>query len=101
LDQAEAMSRKANDLSPNTATYIDTYAWVLFKKGKYAEARTWQEKAIAQSGPGEGVLMEHLGDILFKLGDNAGAVDQWRKAKDAGGASALIDRKITEGRLVE
>jgi tetratricopeptide (TPR) repeat protein len=101
LDQAEAMSRRANDISPNTATYIDTYAWVLFKKGKYAEARTWQEKAIALSGPGEGVLMEHLGDILFKLGDNAGAVDQWRKAKEAGGASALIDRKISEGRLVE
>lgn len=101
LDKAEQMSHKANDLQPGVATYIDTYAWVLFKQGKYTEARTWQEKAIAQGGSGEGVLVEHLGDILYKLGETAAAVDQWKKAKNIGGASELIDRKVNEGRLVE
>ncbi len=102
LDKAEQMSHKANDLQPGVATYIDTYAWVLYKQGKYAEARTQQEKAIAaQSGAGEGVLVEHLGDILFKLGDSSGAMEQWKKAKSLGGASELIDRKVTEGKLVE
>lgn len=101
LDKAEQMSRKANDLQPGVATYIDTYAWVLYKQGKFADARTWQEKAVAQSTAPEGVLVEHLGDILYKLGDTAAALVQWKKAKEIGGASELIDRKVNEGRLVE
>ncbi len=101
LDKAERMSRKCNDLQPGIATYLDTYAWIFYKQGKYTEARTWQEKAIANGGDKEAVLIEHYGDILFKLGDTTGAVEQWKKAKDLGGASELIGRKITEGKLVE
>jgi len=47
------------------------------------------------------VLLEHYGDILFKLGDVAGALEQWKKAQAAGGAGDLIDRKVSEGTLVE
>ena len=101
LEKAERMSRKCNDLQPGVATYLDTYAWIFYKQGKFSEARTWQEKAIAAGGDKEAVLIEHYGDILFKLGDSAGAVEQWKKAKDLGGASELIGRKITEGKLVE
>ena len=101
LDKAEKMSRRSNDLEPGTATYLDTYAWILFKQGKFADARTWQEKALAAGGDKEAVLVEHYGDILFKLGDTTGAVEQWRKAKDIGGASDLIGRKITEGKYLE
>ncbi len=100
LNRAEEMSRRCNELQPGQPTYQDTYAWVLFKLGRYPEARTWMEKALA-TGVQEGVLLEHYGDILFKLGDTTGALDQWKKAKAAGGAGDLIDRKITEGRLVE
>ena len=83
------------------ATYLDTYAWVLYKQGKYNEALIWQRKALDAGGSGEAVLVEHLGDILFRTGDTAGALEQWRKARDLRGGSDLIDRKITEGRLVE
>ncbi|HEY0978608.1 MAG TPA: tetratricopeptide repeat protein, partial [Flavobacteriales bacterium] len=100
LDKAETMSRRTVDMAPGVSTYLDTYAWVLYKQGKYADARIWQEKALA-AGPPEGVLLEHYGDILFKLGDAQGAVEQWKKAKAAGDASDLIDRKVGEGRLVE
>lgn len=101
LEKAERMSKRCNELQPGVATYLDTYAWVLYKAGKYSEARTWQEKALAASATPEAVLIEHYGDILFKLGDTAGAVEQWKKAKDMGGASELIGRKVSEGRLVE
>lgn len=100
LQKAEEMSRRSNDLQPGQATYQDTYAWVLFKLGRFPEARTWIEKALGSGAP-DGVVTEHYGDILFKLNDAAGALEQWKKAKDLGGASGLIDRKITEGRLVE
>lgn len=101
LEKAEEMSRKSNDLAPGTATYMDTYAWILYKEGKYEQAREWQEKAIQASPTPEGVLLEHYGDILYKLGDSAGALEQWKKAQAAGDASDLIDRKVSEGILVE
>ena len=101
LEKAEQMSRKSNDLAPGTATYMDTYAWILYKEGKFEKAREWQEKALDANGVDEGVLLEHYGDILFKLRDAAGALVQWKEAKAAGGASDLIDRKINEGILVE
>ncbi|MCO6481635.1 MAG: tetratricopeptide repeat protein [Flavobacteriales bacterium] len=101
LDKAETMSRRSNELSPDNGTYMDTYAWILYKQGRYEEARQWQEKALKASPQDEGVLLEHYGDILYKLNDPAGAMEQWKKAKAAGGASGLIDRKISEGKLVE
>lgn len=101
LEKAEKMSHKANDLVPGTATYMDTYAWILYKEGKYPEAREWQEKAITANGRVDGVLLEHYGDILFKLGDAKAALEQWKEAQAAGGASDLIDRKVSEGTLVE
>ena len=101
LDKAEEMSRKCNELAPGNATYEDTYAWVLYKQGKYEKAKEWQEKALVSQGSDEGLLLEHYGDILFKLNDKAGALVQWQKAKAAGGAGPEIDRKIAEQRLVE
>jgi len=101
LEKAEEMSRRSNDLAPGTATYMDTYAWILFKEGQYEKAREWQEKAIAASTAPEGVLLEHYGDILYKLGDTGAALEQWKRAQAAGGAGELIDRKISEGKLVE
>ncbi|MGV9011092.1 MAG: tetratricopeptide repeat protein [Flavobacteriales bacterium] len=101
LDKAEQLSRKCNEMAPGNATYEDTYAWVLYKQGKYDKAKEWQEKALASQGSDEGVLLEHYGDILFKLNDKPAAVAQWQKAQAAGGASPDIDRKIAEQRLVE
>jgi predicted negative regulator of RcsB-dependent stress response len=59
------------------------------------------EKALNSGGSSEGVLVEHYGDILFRLGDAAGALEQWKKARTLGGHSDLLERKITEGKLVE
>ena len=100
LEKAERMSKRSLELTPGSATYMDTYAWVLFRASKYAEARTWIEKALSAGEP-DGVVVEHYGDILFELGDAAGALEQWRKAKTLGGASDALDRKINEGKRVE
>ncbi|MCB0765484.1 MAG: tetratricopeptide repeat protein, partial [Flavobacteriales bacterium] len=100
LEKAARMSLRSLELSPGQATYMDTYGWILFRQGKYAEARTWLEKTLA-NGPQDGVVTEHYGDILFELGDATGAMEQWRKARELGGASEMIDRKINEGIRVE
>ncbi len=101
LDKAADMSKLSNDLSPDNATYQDTYAWVLFQQGKYSDAKEWQEKAIKNSDEKNGTLLEHYADILFKLGDVEKAVEYWKKAKEAGEASEHIDKKINERKYVE
>ncbi|MBK9175319.1 MAG: tetratricopeptide repeat protein [Flavobacteriales bacterium] len=101
LDKAERMSKRSNELAPGQPSYQDTYAWVLFRMKRYADARAWMEKAIAASPTPDGELLEHYGDILFELGEATAALDNWRLAKQRGGASDSIDRKINEGRRVE
>ena len=46
LDKAEEMSYKTVKAEPDNATYLDTYAWILFEKGNYAEARLYIDDAL-------------------------------------------------------
>jgi tetratricopeptide (TPR) repeat protein len=101
LEKAAEMAKKANDIEPNQVSFEDTYAWVLFKQGKYEEAKLWLEKAMEHGGDAHGEIHEHLGDVLFKIGDEEGAVEQWVIAKDLGGASDLIDKKIADKTLYD
>lgn len=101
LEKAERMSKRSNELAPGQPSYQDTYAWVLFRMKRYADARIWMEKALAASPDPDGELHEHYGDILFELGEQAKALEEWKRAKERGGASEVIDRKINEGRRVE
>src|SRR5690606_13805976 len=75
LEKAEEMSRRSNELAPGQPSYLDTYAWVLFKLKRFDDARTWIEKAIDSGGSTEGVIVEHYGDILFELGDKERAIE--------------------------
>lgn len=100
LDKAAQMAKKANELAPNQASFEDTYAWVLFQQEKYSEARVWIERSISHTTP-NAELLEHYGDILFKAGNTSEALMQWKKAKELGGASSLIDRKINEQKYIE
>lgn len=79
LELAEKLSRQSNEMEPGSATFQDTYAWVLFKQENYKDALKWIEKAVRGSAP-SAVLYEHYGDILFKSGDNKEALKQWEKA---------------------
>lgn len=99
LQKAEKMSKRSNELAPGQSSYEDTYAWVLYRIGRFEEARTWIEKAMASGGASSGEVQEHYGDILFKLGDTSGALERWREAQRLGGASEGIDRKVSDGRL--
>ncbi|XBA03195.1 tetratricopeptide repeat protein [Fibrella sp. ES10-3-2-2] len=102
LPRAKTMSTKLAELHPANATYLDTHAWVLYVMKDYTGARKFLEKAI-QSDPANisGTILEHYGDALFQLGDKAKAIDQWKLAKQKGGASDKLDQKIAGGRLYE
>jgi tetratricopeptide (TPR) repeat protein len=101
LDKAAVMSKHSNELQPNLASFQDTYAVILFKQRKYTEAKTWIDKALFNDKGKSAVEVEHLGDILYGLGQPGEAVQNWKKAKSIGGGSPVLERKINERKYVE
>ncbi|GAA4350646.1 tetratricopeptide repeat protein [Hymenobacter saemangeumensis] len=100
LDKAKQMAGKVVKQHPNNDTYLDTYAWVLYKMKDYAGARTHLEKALQTSK--DAAVIEHYGDVLYQLGEKDKAVAEWQRAKQAGpGASQLLDRKLKDRKLYE
>jgi predicted negative regulator of RcsB-dependent stress response len=64
--------------------------------------RLWIEKSLANGSDKSATVLEHYGDVVFHLGDNAKALEYWQKAKAAGdGASDFLERKILEKRIFE
>jgi tetratricopeptide (TPR) repeat protein len=98
LDAAEVMAGRLFKLHPDNATYLDTYAWVLYVREKYKEAKKVMEKAISISQL-NATHFEHFGDILYKLGDVDGAVKQWEKARTLTSDNETLNKKIANRKL--
>ncbi len=96
LENAEAMSKKANNLSPDVASFQDTYGWVLYKRENYQNALFWIDEALKNGGANDPTVLEHKGDVLKKLNKNADALLYWQKALDAGGNREDIKPKMME-----
>ena len=102
LEKALIMSAKTIYAEPKNPTYLDTYAWILYKLGRYDEAKKYMEKVFKYDKNPQGINYEHLGDILYQLGDVKNAVKNWKKAKKAGGeVSEFLDQKIKDEKLYE
>jgi tetratricopeptide (TPR) repeat protein len=101
LDKAERMSGKVIELFPDNSTYLDTHAWVLFKKKNYQLAKFYMESAIKNGGEENPVLLEHYGDILIMLDKKDEARQYWMKAKEFGSDSSVLNKKITDLKYYE
>lgn len=98
LEKAERMAAQAARDQPNNSAYLDTFAWVLYTREKYKEAKKVMERALALPDTSS-IYFEHYGDILFRLEDVDGAVKQWEKARSLTSQHDLIDKKIANRRL--
>ena len=101
LKRAERMSAQCIRLEPDNATYLDTYAWVFFVQGNYTLAKIYIENALSKDTTNSFELVEHYGDILFMNGEAEKAVEQWKKAKEMGKVSKVLDQKIAEQKYIE
>ncbi|MFV0378795.1 MAG: tetratricopeptide repeat protein [Mangrovibacterium sp.] len=101
LDKAERYSNKVIQANPNNPTYLDTHAWVLFKRKDYSLAKFYIESALENGGADNGTLVEHYGDILFMLGEKGKALDEWKKALELGDGSSVLRQKVSENRYIE
>ena len=100
LDKAEEMSYKTVKAEPNNATYLDTYAWILFEKGNYAEARIYIDNAMKSDDEKSDVIVEHCGDIYYMTGDVDGALSYWKKALEMGSESKTLKPKIEKKKYI-
>ena len=101
LDKAEEMSYKTVKAEPNNATYLDTYAWILFEKGNYAEARIYIDNAMkSEGGDKSDVIVEHCGDIYYMTGGVDGALTYWKKALEMGSESKTLKQKIEKKKYI-
>jgi tetratricopeptide (TPR) repeat protein len=99
LARARELSAKLVEKHPENPTYLDTHGWVLFVSGDAKQARTFLEKAVRLNQDRSATIVEHYGDVLAHLGEKEKALDQWRRAKKLGQASAQLDKKISTGSL--
>lgn len=101
LDKALQMATHAVELEPKSVYYADTYAWVLYKLGRYQDAEKAMKNCLKMDNKPSGSNYEHYGDILFQLGNNSGAVEYWDKAVKAGGGSKFLEQKLRDKKLYE
>ena len=103
LDRAEELSAYCNDLEPDQSNYQDTYAWILYKQGKFVQARDWLEKALKNGAESNAVILEHLGDTYARLQNLVKALEFWNRAKtiNDGSNSKFLDQKIADKKLYE
>lgn len=69
LAKAEKMSRITIDKEPDNPTYLDTYGWILFLRGKAAEAKPYFKHAMIYGGKDSAVILMHFSMVLDKLGE--------------------------------
>ena len=94
LQKALEMSRKTIDEEPENPTYLDTYAWILFKLGRYEEAKAYAEKILSIDEEMSYVVLHHIGDIFAKCGNIEKAVTYWEMAREAGDETKILEKKI-------
>jgi tetratricopeptide (TPR) repeat protein len=89
LDKALEYAKRAHEMQPDDPEYLDTYAVVLYKKGKYSEAVQLEQAAIQQydtrqaSPPAE--VYEHLAQAHEQLGELPQARAAYQQALEIGG----------------
>lgn len=81
LDDAERMIARAVAANPDTAAYLDSMGWVYYKKAEFERALTWLQRGRAADGGTHPVIIDHLGDTLYRLDRPAEAVRAWNAAR--------------------
>ena len=85
LDQAGELIRKANELSPNVNSFIDSLGWLYYQQGKYDEALKEFQRAEAMQEtwePEDAEMLEHLARTYEKLNNKDKALEYWKRTLD-------------------
>lgn len=79
LERALTLMADVLAVYPGDAAYLDTYGWIFFRHGRYADSLQPLCEAAALE-PGNPEIAVHLGDALWRAGFADPARRQWRHA---------------------
>lgn len=94
LDRAVKWSGITIRDNPKNATFLDTYAWVLYKMKRYEEAEKSILNALQYGGENDPEVNEHAGDIQVALRSYEIARSYYLKAIILGGDKEKLEQKI-------
>lgn len=98
LREAGELILRAVSMEPKNGAYLDSLGWYYFRMADYPKAIENLLKASAVLPDPDSVVLEHLGDAYAASGDQAKALECWKKALalDAGnkGLEGKIDGKL-------
>lgn len=102
LERAEQMSHKTIKAEPKNATYLDTYAWILFMQNRYTEAKIYINQALQNIDTltidgdtiSNAAIYEHAGDIYWHCDEPSSALTYWKDALKGDGENKVLIRKI-------
>ncbi|MBT7067368.1 MAG: tetratricopeptide repeat protein [Verrucomicrobia bacterium] len=79
LEQAMVYIERALVIKPESPAYLDTRAWVHYRKGDYAAALADMKRALATM-PDDPILNEHMGDTYDALDQRDQAQHYWTQS---------------------
>ena len=102
LERAEQMSNKTIKAEPKNATYLDTYAWIMFMQKRYTEARVYIDQALQNmekvDANGDSIsnatLYDHAGDIYWHCEKPDIALQYWQTALKGDEENKILIRKV-------
>ncbi|MDX9771804.1 MAG: hypothetical protein RBT02_00095 [Bacteroidales bacterium] len=94
LKKALRMSEKVMEKEGNNDTYIDTYAWVLFKLGRYRDAHKAMIKIFEKDEERDAEILEHMGYITRELKRCSEAVIYWENALKIDSSKTYLKQEI-------
>ena len=91
----KALSLEIEEDNTNSATTLDTYAWVLFKNKDYEKALEAIDAVLElESKKPSAEILHHAGDIYFMNGMPEEALEFWEKALKLAPEDELLQRKV-------
>jgi len=96
LEKAREWSSDVVKNNPENATFLDTYAWVLFKLESFEEAEKYILFALDKGGENDPEVNEHAGDIQAALDSFQIAISYYLKAIILGGDKEKLEEKIEQ-----
>ena len=94
LERALSMAEKVMQKEGSNPTYMDTYAWALYKLGKYGEALEVMNKIISGKEENDPEILEHMGYILKSLSRCTEAISYWERALDSDKTKVYLSDEI-------
>ncbi|MDX1431868.1 MAG: tetratricopeptide repeat protein [Gammaproteobacteria bacterium] len=91
-EEAYELVKRAYELKPDDHYVVDSMGWTLYRMGRLQEALEHLRRAMALNGDPE--IAAHLGEVLWMMGDKAGAREIWDTAlRDTPDDPRLLDVK--------